>query len=724
MSPIRHGAAFSCFAGLVLLVAPGVSHDDTLGARFVDPDGANATDCLEHHEPCASIQYALSQARPGNTVKVSAGIYDVTGVEPERFLFGTIHAQGGYEPGGHFELRDADIYPTILVGVDPRYRQQLMHLGFKWAADLESARLGIVDDSPAPALQATAFQPESCVQGKAGFFPCRNVDFLAQVPLNDFSTQPFAASNVWGFVDQNDGREYAVAGLGNGTAVLDLTDPEDPREVVTIPGATSSWREVKIYQHFDAGSNRFRAYAYVTTEAIGAGLQVIDLSGLPATATLARTLVDTGSQHTAYVSNIDYATNLALPGAEAFLYVAGSDQNGGAWRAYSLANPATPQLVATAPPGTQYVHDATSLLISDARTAQCGPGHDPCEVYVDFNENSVDLWDVTDKGAPVLLSSTTYSDASYTHSGWPTADQRHIFIHDETEEIFGGLRTQIYTMNVDDLRNPLIVASYQGPDTSTDHNGYVKDGFLYVSHYRRGLVVFDAAVPQQLREVAGFDTFLSPAANAAGTDGAWGVYPFFPSGIVVVSDINNGLFVLRDHAATLGQQTGRLGFAASAVRAAEDGTAAEVTVRRSGGTLGAVTIDYATSGLTATEGTDYASTVGTLSWDDGDMGDRVITVPLTDDNVQEADETFQVELANAGGGATFDGSATLTVTIEDEDNAVVPPPPGGGGGGGGLAIQLLWLLGLCLLSTLAQRETRRRAHDRADQVRLRNHRDA
>ncbi len=54
-------------------------------------------------------------------------------------------------------------------------------------------------------------------------------------------------------------------------------------------------------------------------------MQVIDLSGLPATATLATTLLDTGSQHTAYISNIDYATNMALPGQEAFLYLAGSD---------------------------------------------------------------------------------------------------------------------------------------------------------------------------------------------------------------------------------------------------------------------------------------------------------------------------------------------------------------------------------------------------------------
>ncbi len=712
-------------AGVLLLIAPVSSHDDTRGARFVGPDGANATDCREHHDPCLSIQYALAQAGPGNTIKVAQGIYDVTGIEPERFLFGTVHAQGGYKPSGHFEERDPDVYPTILVGVDPRYRLQLMHLGFKWSADLESARLGIVDDSPAEALQATALAAESCVQGSAGQFPCRNVDFLAQIALNQFSSRPTSAANVWGFVDLNDDREYAVVGLSDGTAVVEVTDPANPREVVTIPGNSSSWREIKIYQFFEAGSNSYRAYAYVTTEAPVSGLQVIDLGGLPATAALAATLSDTGSQHTPYISNIDYATNLALPGAEAFLYLAGSDVAGGAWRGYSLANPALPQLIATPPPGTEYVHDATSLLITDARTSQCGVGHNPCEVYVDFNENSVDLWDVTDKAAPVLLSSTTYSDASYTHSGWPTADQRHIFVHDETEEIFGGIRTQIYTMNVDDLRNPFIVASYQGPDTTTDHNGYVKDGFLYVSHYRRGLVVFDASDPLELKEVASFDSFLAPTSNSAGTDGAWGVYPFFPSGTVVVSDISNGLFVLRDGASEYGQNAGGVGYSGASSAVQETAGAAVLTVRRNRGLAGTVSVDYSTSDLSAVAGSDYTSSSGTLEWAAGDMSDRSITIAVTNDTAEETAESFRVTLANAAGGATIEGAAEFDVEIQANDSVVVPPPPGGGGGGGGaLALELLLLLGLWLLAALAYQQTRRHAHNRADQVRLWHYRDS
>ena len=99
-----------------------------------------------------------------------------------------------------------------------------------------------------------------------------------------------------------------------------------------------------------------------------------------------------------------------------------------------------PQFIRQAPAGTQYVHDATSLLITDQRTTQCALGHNPCEVYVDFNENTVDLWDVTDKAQPVMLSSTTYADVSFTHSGWPSADQRSIFVHDELEALRDAVR--------------------------------------------------------------------------------------------------------------------------------------------------------------------------------------------------------------------------------------------------------------------------------------------
>src|SRR5262245_56659817 len=101
---------------LVLAAPLCTAHDDVLGARFVQPDGTNASSCLDHDLPCQSIQYALEQAEPGNTVKVAAGIYDVTGIDPEIFLFGAIKASGGYTEDDHFIDSDPDAHRTILIG--------------------------------------------------------------------------------------------------------------------------------------------------------------------------------------------------------------------------------------------------------------------------------------------------------------------------------------------------------------------------------------------------------------------------------------------------------------------------------------------------------------------------------------------------------------------------------------------------------------------------------
>jgi choice-of-anchor B domain-containing protein len=692
---------------LLLLISVSASHDDTVGARYVQEDGADASDCLDHHAPCRNFQYALNLAQPGNTVKVAAGIYDVTGIDPESYLFGTIHAAGGYSPEAHFHAQDPDAYKTILVGVDPKYRQAMGRLGFKWSADMASARSGIVDETPAPALQATQTTAATCVQGFASQFPCRNVAFLSQIPLNSFSSRPTSAANVWGFVDLNDNREYAVIGLRNGTGVIDVTDAANPREVAIVPGNQSAWREVKIYQVRDTAANRYRAYAYISTEAANSGVQVIDLSGLPNTVSLANTIGDTSSQHTLYVSNIDYGTNVVLPGREAFLYVAGSNLNNGSWRVYSLANPALPQLVTASPVGTQYMHDSTSLYLTDSRTAQCDQGHNPCEVLVDFNENSVDLWDVTNKAAPVRLSSTNYPNVEYTHSGWPSEDQRHIFFHDELEEIRRGLATRIYTMSLDNLRAPTIVTSYQGTTTTTDHNGYTKGNRYYVSHYRRGLMVFDASTPTQLREIGTFDTFLAPAADSAGTDGAWGVYPFLPSGNVLISDITNGLFVLKDNTAALNASPGAVSFIGTTLTVSEANAGATVRLQRVGGHAGSVTIQFATADGTALAASDYTARTGTVTWEDGDTTEKTIAVTVTNDTQDEGTERFGITLSNPGGGLVVEGASSFEVTVTNDDAAVVPPPSDSGGGGGGGALELYTLLGVLAALALRRRSVPR-----------------
>jgi choice-of-anchor B domain-containing protein len=696
---------------LTLLTLAGnaaASHDESVGARFVQPGGIDAGNCLDHHAPCVSIQYALARAEPGNTLKVGAGIFDLRGVDPETFLYGPVHASGGYGDADHYyESRPLQVQ-SIVTGVDARYRNALAVRGFYWAESVAAARRNEFSFAGGTALQPAQAASAACVQGSAGAFPCRDIDFESQMPLAQLSSRPVSAANVWGFVDLDDNREYAVLGLRNGTAIVEVTDPAAPREVATIPGNSSPWREVKVYQVFDAGENRWRAFAYVTTEAANSGIQVIDLSGLPATAGLASTNLDTSSQHTLYVSNIDYATNAGLPGLTPMLYVAGSNVNGGSWRAYSLANPSFPQHVASAPT-TRYMHDSTGFVVTDARTAQCAPGHNPCEVLVDFNVEAVELWDVTSKTQPVLLGTGTNPNNRYIHSGWPTANATHVIFHDELEEIQLGLPTRLYTLDLADLRTPTVQISHTGPTQTTDHNGYVRGTSYYVSHYRRGLVVYDAANPNALVEIAHFDNYLTPSTNSPGTDGAWGVYPFLPSGNLLVSDIENGLFVLRDQTRNLDASNGRLGFGELAATAAESAGTIEVRVRRTSGRSGSISVQYATAAGSATEGADYAAASGTLSWAAGDIADKVIAIPVLNDTSVETAETFTLTLSGLTGGATLDGSSTLTVTVGDNDTNARPVSGGGGGGSSDLALLALLagvLLARCLRACAFARPAR------------------
>jgi len=531
---------------LLCTTAVVIAHDDIEGTRYVAPGGSDEGECEHRDEPCRTLAFAMSHVRQGDAIKVAAGTYDFSGLDLEELLFGKQGLRAGYSADDDFGVDDPERNRAFVVGANPRFINTLIANGFT-PIDANGAAI---------ARAAQQFQaPTACANGQAGAFPCWNIDFLAQIALTGFSSSPASAANLWGFVDRDDNREYVLMGLRNGTAVVDVTDPTLPRELALVPGVSSAWREVRVYQNFDAAANRHRAYAFVVSEGAGAGLQVLDLSDLPGQVRLLNTLRDFSTAHTVYVSNIENAGATPLPGARAFLYVAGSNLLDGRFRIYDLADPVNPVLATTNPgaPGAvdTYVHDSTSVLITDNRTTQCAAAHNPCEVLIDFNVDTVDLWDVTDKAQPAFLASATYPNARYIHSGWPTADQQHVIVHDELDELrIPGLRTSIYSLDIGDLRTPTFTTAFTGADTSTDHNGYTVGNRYFLAHYRRGLVIFDVADPRSLREVGYFDTYLLPAANAAGTDGVWGIYPFLPSGTLAVSDIENGLFLLRRNETT------------------------------------------------------------------------------------------------------------------------------------------------------------------------------
>ena len=162
--------------------------------------------------------------------------------------------------------------------------------------------------------------------------------------------------------------------------------------------------------------------------------------------------------------------------------------------------------------------------------------------------------DVTDKANPTLVSETLYPEPrSYAHQGWLTDDRRYFLMDDEGDESTSGINTRTLVFDVTDLDEPSFSFEYVAPTTSTDHNLFVHDGYVYQANYTAGLRILDLAEIDDgtLTEAAFFDTL--PESDATGFDGAFGVYPFFESGIVVVSDMRRGLFVLQPR---LGTATG------------------------------------------------------------------------------------------------------------------------------------------------------------------------
>jgi hypothetical protein len=120
-------------------------------------------------------------------------------------------------------------------------------------------------------------------------------------------------------------------------------------------------------------------------------------------------------------------------------------------------------------------------------------------------------------------------------------------IGDELDESNFGFNTRTIIFDLSDLDNPVVHFEYEADVAAIDHNGYVKGNEFYLSSYRAGLRVFDISdiENQNMVETKFFDTY--PTSNSARFDGAWSVYPYFASGSIVISDIDRGLFVVRDH---------------------------------------------------------------------------------------------------------------------------------------------------------------------------------
>ena len=193
--------------------------------------------------------------------------------------------------------------------------------------------------------------------------------------------------------------------------------------------------------------------------------------------------------------------------------------------------------------GDGYTHDAQCVNYD-------GPDldHQGKEICFNSNVDTLTIVDVTNKAGPVMLSRTGYSGSRYAHQGWLTEDQVYFLLGDELDETDNPdvTNTRTYMWNVSDLDDPALIGSHDSTTTAIDHNQYVKGKYTYQSNYQAGLRILDITdiANGNLSEAAFFD--FNPGSDPTNVDGGtWSNYPFFDSGIVIVSVIEQGLFILR-----------------------------------------------------------------------------------------------------------------------------------------------------------------------------------
>ena len=364
----------------------------------------------------------------------------------------------------------------------------------------------------------------ACVNGSAAGYPCRNVDLAAVLPLSAIGGG--TSNDVWGWTDPLTGREYALLGRSSGVSFVDVTTPAAPVYLGNLPTHTvnSTWRGIKVYAD----------HAFVVSEAGNHGMQIFDLRQLRTVTAPPVTFTET-----AYYGGFRNTHTLAVNADTGFLYAAGTNTCSGGLHMLDVSTPTAP-VFAGCVGGDGYTHETQCVTYHGPDAAYAGR-----ELCFSSNADTLTIVDVTTKGAPVQVSRTTYAGRGYTHQGWLTEDQRYFLLDDETDEQHFGHNTRTYVWDVSDVNAPTVVGTYDGPVASIDHNLYIRGGYAFEANYRSGLRILDLARVGQaaLSEVGYFDVY--PTDDLPNFNGAWSNYPFFASGTVLVSGIEQGLFVLR-----------------------------------------------------------------------------------------------------------------------------------------------------------------------------------
>lgn len=317
-------------------------------------------------------------------------------------------------------------------------------------------------------------------------------------------------SACWGYRAPN-GREYAILGCPQGTAFVDITDTTNIHEVDFQTGLSSAWREMKVYSH----------YAYIVSEASNSGVQIVDLQYLPDSVHFVTTYFYPTYTHThsiqqdgpyLYLNGGNVSSGLSDPGGTTVLDL--------------TSNPELP--VKRGSWGNFYVHDCR--VRNDTMYA--------CNIY--NPPGTISVIGLSNKDNLTTITSWVNNPNPFPHNCALLPGRTFILTTDETSSPNGKLKV----WNISNLSNVTLVTSWQptGITTAIVHNVEVYGNYALVAHYTAGVRLVDISNPASPTEVAWYDTY--PSSNTANFNGCWGVF-MFPSGKIIGSDRNTGLYVLR-----------------------------------------------------------------------------------------------------------------------------------------------------------------------------------
>ncbi len=309
-------------------------------------------------------------------------------------------------------------------------------------------------------------------------------------------------NDIWGYVAPN-GTEYALVGTRAGFSIVDISNENQLNEVKYIEMPRSTWRDIKTWD----------TYAYVVSQSSNPGLYIVDLSNAPDSISYT---IWYGDPTVPFLT----AHNIWIDeNGIAYLFAANTDNR--STLMLDLKNaPLDPTIVGTYEGG--YVHDG--FVRGDTMWT------------AEINAGTLNAIDVSDKANPVWLGGVETPNR-FTHNCWVTSDNKVAFTTDEKE---GSSITAYDVSDVTDIKE-LDQTQSNKSINNIPHNSFVYKNWLLTSYYNDGISIHDITYPDQMIQIGDYDT--SPYAGNT-FNGAWGVYPFLPSEKVLVSDIEEGLFVL------------------------------------------------------------------------------------------------------------------------------------------------------------------------------------